>query len=306
MTAATARRSRRPRPRLRTAAVYAYPAPAYPYPGLPRIRPRPTIPIRRPTVISRSACPSGTAICTSAAPSRPRPRTGRGLNSGRAGPYNTAAMFLFDLQLFASKKGAGSTRNGRDSNAQRLGVKRFGGQAVVPGNIIVRQRGTKFYPGVGVMMGKDHTIFAVVEGQGRVHDLAQPQARQRRRGPARRRSTLRAIRADPPLRPRKREHVRGSLFDFRMPRACNSSMKPRSRSRPANGGDGIVAWRREKYVPKGGPAGGDGGRGGDVWLEATPNSGRWSTFVSRKSFAAESGKAGATVEQVGQSRRRRW
>jgi large subunit ribosomal protein L27 len=55
-------------------------------------------------------------------------------------------MFHFDLQLFASKKGAGSTRNGRDSNAQRLGVKRFGGQAVVPGNIIIRQRGTKFYP----------------------------------------------------------------------------------------------------------------------------------------------------------------
>jgi large subunit ribosomal protein L27 len=79
--------------------------------------------------------------------------------------YTLPAMFHFDLQLFASKKGAGSTRNGRDSNAQRLGVKRFGGQAVVPGNIIIRQRGTKFYPGVGVMMGKDHTIFAIVEGQ---------------------------------------------------------------------------------------------------------------------------------------------
>ena len=73
-------------------------------------------------------------------------------------------MFTFDLQLFASKKGGRSTRNGRDSNSQRLGVKRFGGQAVVPGNIIVRQRGTKFYPGAGVMMGKDHTIFAVIEG----------------------------------------------------------------------------------------------------------------------------------------------
>ena len=74
-------------------------------------------------------------------------------------------MFVFDLQLFASKKGAGSTRNGRDSNAQRLGIKRFGGQAVIPGNIIVRQRGTKFYPGSGVMMGRDNTIFAVIEGQ---------------------------------------------------------------------------------------------------------------------------------------------
>jgi large subunit ribosomal protein L27 len=73
-------------------------------------------------------------------------------------------MLFFDLQLFASKKGAGSTRNGRDSNAQRLGVKRYGGEAVIAGNIIVRQRGTKFYPGTGVGIGKDHTIYAVVDG----------------------------------------------------------------------------------------------------------------------------------------------
>jgi large subunit ribosomal protein L27 len=73
-------------------------------------------------------------------------------------------MFTFDLQLFASKKGAGSTRNGRDSNAQRLGIKRFGGEAVIAGNIIVRQRGTKFYPGLGVGMGKDNTLFALVPG----------------------------------------------------------------------------------------------------------------------------------------------
>ncbi len=73
-------------------------------------------------------------------------------------------MFMFDLQLFASKKGAGSTRNGRDSNSQRLGVKRFGGEAVLAGNIIVRQRGTKFYPGLGVGIGKDDTLFALVSG----------------------------------------------------------------------------------------------------------------------------------------------
>ncbi|MDQ2865517.1 MAG: 50S ribosomal protein L27 [Candidatus Eremiobacteraeota bacterium] len=73
-------------------------------------------------------------------------------------------MFLFDLQLFASKKGAGSTRNGRDSNAQRLGVKRYGGQHVLAGNILVRQRGTKFYPGENVGIGKDHTLFALAEG----------------------------------------------------------------------------------------------------------------------------------------------
>jgi large subunit ribosomal protein L27 len=64
----------------------------------------------------------------------------------------------------AHKKGGGSSRNGRDSNAQRLGVKRFGGEFVVPGSIIVRQRGTQFHPGLNVGMGKDYTIFATIEG----------------------------------------------------------------------------------------------------------------------------------------------
>lgn len=65
----------------------------------------------------------------------------------------------------AHKKAGGSTRNGRDSESKRLGVKRFGGQVVIPGNILVRQRGTQFHPGEGVQIGKDHTLFAVVEGQ---------------------------------------------------------------------------------------------------------------------------------------------
>ena len=64
----------------------------------------------------------------------------------------------------AHKKAGGSTRNGRDSAGRRLGVKKFGGEAVIPGNIILRQRGTKWHPGAGVGLGKDHTIFAVVEG----------------------------------------------------------------------------------------------------------------------------------------------
>src|SRR5665213_2096850 len=65
----------------------------------------------------------------------------------------------------ASKKAAGSTKNGRDSQSKRLGVKRFGGQSVLPGTIIVRQRGTKFYPGRNVKLARDFTIFALVEGQ---------------------------------------------------------------------------------------------------------------------------------------------
>jgi large subunit ribosomal protein L27 len=65
----------------------------------------------------------------------------------------------------AHKKGGGSSRNGRDSNAQRLGVKKFGGEAVRSGNILVRQRGTKIKPGLNVMVGKDDTLFAVADGQ---------------------------------------------------------------------------------------------------------------------------------------------
>ncbi|WP_130471765.1 50S ribosomal protein L27 [Candidatus Magnetaquicoccus inordinatus] len=64
----------------------------------------------------------------------------------------------------AHKKAAGSTRNGRDSAGRRLGVKLFGGELAIPGNIIVRQRGTQVYPGDGVGMGKDHTLFALVGG----------------------------------------------------------------------------------------------------------------------------------------------
>lgn len=64
----------------------------------------------------------------------------------------------------AHKKGQGSTSNGRDSNGQRRGVKRFGGESVISGNIIVRQVGTKWHPGVGVGLGKDYTIFAVTDG----------------------------------------------------------------------------------------------------------------------------------------------
>ena len=65
----------------------------------------------------------------------------------------------------AHKKAGGSSRNGRDTIGRRLGVKKFGGEKVIPGNIIVRQRGTKWYPGNNVGMGKDHTLFALVEGQ---------------------------------------------------------------------------------------------------------------------------------------------
>ena len=84
----------------------------------------------------------------------------------------------------AHKKAGGSSRNGRDTEGRRLGVKKFGGQSVIPGNIIIRQRGTKYHPGENVGIGRDHTIFATLEGrvifarkaQGRVYVSVEPNA----------------------------------------------------------------------------------------------------------------------------------
>ena len=70
----------------------------------------------------------------------------------------------------AHKKAGGSSRNGRDSAGRRLGVKKFGGETVLAGNIIIRQRGTRVWPGVNVGCGKDHTLFATAEGRVRFHD----------------------------------------------------------------------------------------------------------------------------------------
>ena len=73
-------------------------------------------------------------------------------------------MFMMNLQLFAHKKGVGSTKNGRDSESKRLGAKRADGQFVEAGNILVRQRGTKIHPGTNVGIGKDDTLYALVDG----------------------------------------------------------------------------------------------------------------------------------------------
>ncbi|HEV7288652.1 50S ribosomal protein L27 [Sphingomonas sp.] len=70
----------------------------------------------------------------------------------------------------AHKKAGGSSRNGRDSHSKRLGVKKFGGEVAIAGNILVRQRGTRFYPGANVGIGRDHTLFALTDGRVRFHD----------------------------------------------------------------------------------------------------------------------------------------
>ena len=80
-------------------------------------------------------------------------------------------MVKMNLQIYASKKGVGSSRNGRDSASKRLGVKRADGQTVLAGNILVRQRGTKIHPGTNVQKGSDDTLFAVVDGTVRFERL---------------------------------------------------------------------------------------------------------------------------------------
>ena len=81
-------------------------------------------------------------------------------------------MIRLGLQFFAHKKGVGSTKNGRDSESKRLGVKKADGQAVIPGNIILRQRGTHIHPGVNVGRGKDDTLFALTSGKVKFEKIA--------------------------------------------------------------------------------------------------------------------------------------
>ena len=119
----------------------------------------------------------------------------------------------------AHKKGASSSRNGRDSNAQRLGVKRFGGQVVKAGEILVRQRGTKFHPGVNVGRGGDDTLFAKATGAVRVRRQARTQDRQHRRG-----------RTEPPteLHRAQRDVHRSARVKHHAP-VCRSRRHPRTR-----------------------------------------------------------------------------
>ena len=86
-------------------------------------------------------------------------------------------MLRISLQFFAHKKGVGSTKNGRDSDSKRLGVKRADGQRVTAGNILVRQRGTKIHPGVGVGIGTDDTLFALIDGVVRFEHITRDKKR---------------------------------------------------------------------------------------------------------------------------------
>ena len=171
----------------------------------------------------------------------------------------------------AHKKGASSTRNGRDSNAQRLGVKRFGGQVVNAGEIIVRQRGTHFHPGVNVGRGGDDTLFALAAGAvefgnkgGRkvvnivaVGGLSLDHEQHFRMGGLR------------PAHPRFSGNAASAATHEESTMATFVD-RVTLHLRAGNGGNGCVSVRREKFKPLAGPDGGNGGNGGDIVLVADP------------------------------------
>ena len=168
----------------------------------------------------------------------------------------------------AHKKGGGAAKNNRDSNAQRLGVKRFGGEQVSAGSILVRQRGTRFHPGPNVGKGSDDTLYARGRRQGRLFAEAGEEAGQRP-----------ALSVD--------RFVDEALIEV-------SS---------GDGGPGSVHFRREKFIPKGGPDGGDGGDGGSVRFIVRPNLKTLSHLAMQRVFRAENGRPGGGQRMHGRDGR---
>ena len=182
----------------------------------------------------------------------------------------------------AHKKAGGSSRNGRDTAGKRLGVKKFGGEAVIPGNILVRQRGTKWHPGKNVGLGRDYTIYAMIEGRvkfkerdGRVFisvDAVEPVAAEPVAAAGR-------VTHSPTVRRRGAPSGPGPVMRFL------DSAKIWVQS--GHGGAGAASFRREKFIEFGGPNGGDGGRGGHVIAVADPDLNTLIDFRYRQHFKAE-------------------
>ena len=167
----------------------------------------------------------------------------------------------------AHKKGASSSRNGRDSNAQRLGVKRFGGQVVNAGEILIRQRGTKFHPGVNVGRGKRRHAVRPGRGRGPVRREARSQDREHRPG---RGLSARRLGRETPARGGPAVSAARPSFAVKSLRGGVAVARFVDRVvihvAAGNGGNGCASVHREKFKPLGGPDGGNGGNGGDVVL----------------------------------------
>ena len=195
----------------------------------------------------------------------------------------------------AHKKAGGSTKNGRDSHSKRLGVKRFGGEQVLAGNIIVRQRGTQVR--AGSERRHRHRPHAVRQGhrQGAVPQEGRRAAHVRERGA--REGLKHQIRpSGDSMKPRPRAGV--------FVCASSPSHEIRRRSQDAsvqagNGGRGSTSFRREKFVPFGGPDGGDGGHGGSVYLRAASGINTLADFRIERTFKAGHGEPGGANDCTG-------
>ena len=192
-------------------------------------------------------------------------------------------MFKMNLQLFAHKKGVGSTKNGRDSESKRLGAKRADGQFVLAGNILYRQRGTKIHPGLNVGIGGDDTLFAKVDGVVKFE----------RKGRDKKQVSVY------PRTINEEWYVQGFILSTCMKpffvkvlgkSMCGDNAKIFIKS--VKGGDGHVSFRKELFVPAGGPDGGDGGKGGDIIFEVDPGFNTLTDFRHVRKYVARDGEQG--------------